>query len=351
MIVSTTPSDDEDDADDRHLFLTPSSDPSLIPSPSSNSGNNNNGVVHSPTVIVMNPNENDSLLIDDLSYAIRPLFHDSKHPTLNTHPSRSYDNVSAASSETNLTQPLLTAQHQVVPIDASSLNHEGERISSSGSSTASTISTSRWHGGDCCSYMTLYVTDMLISAFIITPFVNIHWRGAWDLLDIHFLPDYPCISALSSLGIGLFMLYIVYLTQGYTQRFYERHRHDFMGLIMTRLYTLILALAYINQWRGLWNLLDLTSNLWYHLLGETVISVGFLLVMRSVYNLNSAPFLIGIDTESYFLLDSKYTVSVSHFFFDIRSKQKKNTHPMFLLSCLDQTFLSVYIRLLLLRNC
>lgn len=152
---------------------------------------------------------------------------------------------------------------------------------------------------------------MLIAAFIITPFVNIHWRGAWDLLDIHLLPDYPCTSALISLAVGMFMLYVLYMGQGYLQAFYERHRHNIRGQVMTRLYTLAMALAYINQWRGLWNLLDLTSNTWYHLLGETVICVTFLLVMKSVYNLNSAPFLIGVDTESYFLLDSKYEVSVS----------------------------------------
>ncbi|CAF5033393.1 unnamed protein product, partial [Rotaria socialis] len=78
---------------------------------------------------------------------------------------------------------------------------------------------------------------------------------------------------------------------------------------MTRFYTLIIALAYINQWRGLWNLLDLTSNIWYHLLIETLISVTCLLIMKSIYSLNSAPFLIGVDTESYFILGSKYNFS------------------------------------------
>jgi hypothetical protein len=311
MIVSTTPSDDEDDADDHHLFLTPSSDPSTILSPSTTE--TTSGVVlHSHTAIIINPNENDSLLNDDVSYAIRPLTKAPSHSTLKTPPSQTYDNISAASSETTLSQPLLSLENQIVS-NGFSLNH-AERISTSSSSTTSTSTNNSLapHGQ---SYMALYLTDMLISAFIITPFVNIHWRGAWDLLDIHFLPDYPCISALSSFAIGLSMLYMLYLAQGYIQRFYERHRQDLMGLIMTRLYTLILALAYINQWRGLWNLLDLTSNVWYHLLGETVICITFLLVMKSVFNLNSAPFIIGIDTESYFLLDSKHTVSVSSFCF------------------------------------
>ncbi|CAF4900786.1 unnamed protein product, partial [Rotaria magnacalcarata] len=31
--------------------------------------------------------------------------------------------------------------------------------------------------------------------------------------------------------------------------------------------------------------------------------------MKSIYSLNSAPFLIGVDTESYFMLGSKVNVS------------------------------------------
>ncbi|CAF0936880.1 unnamed protein product [Adineta ricciae] len=296
-------------ADDHHQFLTPSSDlnPTKI---------NSQGVVSSHTTLTLNDNNNDPIQNDDFSYCIQPL---TTTKTLDTPQlQHTYLNLSAASSETSLARPLLIEQHQAVPIYESPTNNEDERAASSASSTTSSSSSSNSSNisivPNCRSYMTLYFTDMLISAFIITPFVNIHWRGAWDLLDIHLLPDYPRTSALISLGIGYFMLYMIYLTQDYLQRFYEKHRHNVLGQIMTRLYTLLLALAYINQWRGLWNLLDLTSNEWYHLVGEAGICIIFLLLMKSVYNLNSAPFLIGIDTDSYFLLGSKYTITTSHFF-------------------------------------
>jgi succinate dehydrogenase hydrophobic anchor subunit len=247
-----------------------------------------------------------------LSYAIKPLTTTTTTTTITNPQAHTYLNLSNASSETSLARPLLIEQHQTLPIYTSPINNEDERTASSASSTTSSTSSSSSIIPNCRSYMTLYFTDMLISAFIITPLVNIHWRGAWDLLDIHLLPDYPRISALISVGIGYFMLYMLYLAQGYLQRFYEKNRHNIMGQIMTRLYTLLLALAYIHQWRGLWNLLDYTSNEWYHLLAETGVCITFLLLMKSVYNLNSAPFIIGVDTESYFLLDSKYTVTVSH---------------------------------------
>jgi hypothetical protein len=305
MILSTTPSDDEDDADDHHKFLTPSSD--------LNSSPTNNGVVNQHTVIEINNNDNDSMNIDDISYAVQSsITPATTTTTLDTPQLHTYLNLSISSSDTSLARPLLTDQHQILPVyTPNTNNHEDEILTSSASSTGSSTSTTSSLIPPCGSHMTLYFTDMLISAFIITPFVNIHWRGAWDLLDIHLLPDYARVSALISLGIGLFMLYMMYLTQGCLQNFHEKHRHNIMGQLMTRLYTLLIAFAYINQWRGLWNLLDLTSNTWYHLLAETLISITFLLLMKSVHNLNSAPFLIGIDTESYFLLGSQYNVTVN----------------------------------------
>ncbi|CAF3506103.1 unnamed protein product [Adineta steineri] len=312
MISSMTSADDEDAIDDHHQFLTPSSD---LLSPKTD-----NGVISPHITLTINNNDNDSADTEDISYVIQPLPTTLTSSTmttittaLNTPQLHTYLNLSAASSESSLVQPLLKEKHETLPIYTSPNNSEDERTASSSSSTTSSTSSNTSLIPNCRSYMTLYFTDMLISAFFITPFVNIHWRGAWDLLDIHLLPDYPRTSALISLGIGYFMLYMIYLTQGCLQRFYEKHRHNILGQIMTRLYTLLLALAYINQWRGLWNLLDLTSNEWYHLVGETGICIIFLLLMKSIYNLNSAPFLIGVDTESYFLLDSKYTVTTNNF--------------------------------------
>lgn len=308
LTVSTSPSDDEDDANEHHQFLTPSSN--------LNSTAIDNGVVTPHMVVKINNNDNDSEDLDDISYAIQPSTTAITTTTLSTPQLHTHSNLSAASSETSLARPLLNGQYQTSPDYTLPVNNEDERAASSVSSTSasttsSTASSTSSVVPGCNSHITLYFTDMLISAFIITPFVNIHWRGAWDLLDIHFLPESPKTSALSSMGIGFFMLYIMYLTQDFLQKFYDKNRHSIVGQIMTRLYTLILALAYINQWRGLWNLLDLTNNEYYYLLGETGVSIIFLLIMKAIFNLNSAPFLIGIDTEYYFSLDSKYTVTVS----------------------------------------
>jgi succinate dehydrogenase hydrophobic anchor subunit len=273
MIRSTTPSEDEDDLNNPNHFLTPSLDISFSP---------HNGVVE------INHNDNDSIHTDDLSQSTT---------IINIPQYHTYFNLSSSSSETSLIRPLLNEKHQ-----NGILYTENIKINSSDSLTLNSY-----------SFIKLYLTDMFISAFLITPLVNIHWRGAWDLLDIYLLPKNERTSALVSLLVGLFILYFIYLIQNSLQIFYEKYRKNFFGQIMTRFYTLIIALAYINQWRGLWNLLDLTSNQWYHLIIETLISIIFLSIMKSIYNLNSAPFLIGIDTESYFLLGSKYNISTNRF--------------------------------------
>ncbi|CAF3239075.1 unnamed protein product [Rotaria socialis] len=277
MVRSMTSSEDEDDINNQHNFLTPSLDINF---------STKNDVVNQCTTIEIHQNDSDSINTDL-----------SQMSTINTPQYDAYINLSTSSSEASLARPLLSDKHQ---------NTKDTKINSPLNPNDSLTS-------NYCSFIKFYFTDMIVSAFIITPLVNIHWRGAWDLLDINLLPSNERTSALISLGIGLMILYFMYLIQNYLQTFYEKHRKNIFGQIMTRFYTLIIALAYINQWRGLWNLLDLTSNIWYHLLIETLISVTCLLIMKSIYSLNSAPFLIGVDTESYFILGSKYNFSTNRF--------------------------------------
>lgn len=303
MTTSTMPSDDEDETTERHQFLTPSSE---FNTPLMRT---DNGIVSSHTVVNMNNNDNE----DDISYDVQPST-TTTTTTTNTPQLNTYSDLSTASSETNLASPLLNQQNQTLPVYTSPTTTEDDQLASSASSTStSTSSSDGSYIPNFRSFMTLYFTDMLISAFIITPFVNIHWRGAWDLLDLFVLPSDALTSALISLIIGLVLLYSIYLLQNPLQNFYEKYQKKLFGRIMARFSTLFIAFAYINQWRGLWNLLDLTSNQWYHLVIELIISIIFLLAMKSIYNLNSAPFLIGVDTEAYFLMGSKYTISTKRF--------------------------------------
>lgn len=271
---SMTSSEDEDDPAHQQLLLPTSLDLHF---------SENNDVINPCTIIEINQNDTCSITTDV-----------SQSSSSNSEKDEAFTILSTSSSETSLSKPLLSNKHD-----------NAKDTPSTKSPTSSTLPPS------CFSFFKFYLVDMLLSAFIITPLVNIHWRGAWDLLDIYVLPSNEFNSALISLGVGLIILYFIYLIQNYLQEFYEKHRNKILGHIMTRAYTLIIALAYINQWRGLWNLLDLTSNAWQYLVIETLISVLVLLSIKSIYSLNSSPFLIGVDTESYFILGSKRDFQVS----------------------------------------
>lgn len=271
---SMTSSEDEDDPAHQQLLLPTSLDLHF---------SENNDVINPCTIIEINHNDTCSITTDV-----------SQSSSSNSEKDEAFTILSTSSSETSLSKPLLSNKHD-----------NAKDTPSTKSPTSSTLPPS------CFSFFKFYLVDMLLSAFIITPLVNIHWRGAWDLLDIYVLPSNEFNSALISLGVGLIILYFIYLIQNYLQEFYEKHRNKILGHIMTRAYTLIIALAYINQWRGLWNLLDLTSNAWQYLVIETLISVLVLLSIKSIYSLNSSPFLIGVDTESYFILGSKRDFQVS----------------------------------------
>jgi succinate dehydrogenase hydrophobic anchor subunit len=288
MLLTTTISEDEEENDDSHQFFTPSLDivdASIPPK-----------FLHISTPANDNKNDNDSIETNDLP----------QMTSIISPPSHTYANLSSSSSESSLVRPLLNDNHQIRPIYSNNAHGNIEDLTNK-------MLPNSLHAGftNYSSWIKCYICDMFISAFLITPLVNLHWRGAWDLLDLHFLPKNARLSAALSTLFGLILLYLIYLIQNILQSFYEKQRKTAVGKSMARLYTLIFALAYINQWRGLWNLLDFTSNDPLFLLLETLISVVCLLIMKSVYNLNSAPFLIGTDTEYYFLIGSKFQISVS----------------------------------------
>ena len=276
MFQSTAISEDEEETNDQQAFLTPSLDIDL----------SQNVTVDKLSLL------SNAITINDLP----------KSNTLNNPSNETYVNLSTSSSESSLARPLLSQinqRHSPTYTDTNNTENVTLKVPSGPS------------GLGHRSSMALYLADMFISAFLITPLLNIHWRGAWDLLDLHLLPEHGRLSALVSLVFSTIILYALYLTQNSIQTFYEKYRKHFIGHTFARFYTLIIAFAYINQWRGLWNLLDYTSNHWISLLIETTLSIIGLVIFKSIYNLNSAPFLTGTDREFEFLIGSKYKITVS----------------------------------------
>ncbi len=54
----------------------------------------------------------------------------------------------------------------------------------------------------------LKMGNHFISAIFVAIGIVLVWRGIWNLLDIYFLPNYPILSNLIGIFVGLLILYL-----------------------------------------------------------------------------------------------------------------------------------------------
>ncbi|XP_077522583.1 transmembrane protein fuseless isoform X2 [Amblyomma americanum] len=106
--------------------------------------------------------------------------------------------------------------------------------------------------------------DALLSLLVATPLVVAHWRAVWFLLDWFVLPQRPYVSGWLCLSLGHAAVLAAHLAQyalgslGDDDDDYKRLRpRRPWRRFAARLYTPLLSVATIAQWRGVWILHDL----------------------------------------------------------------------------------------------
>ncbi|KAH7972778.1 uncharacterized protein LOC119374956 [Rhipicephalus sanguineus] len=116
--------------------------------------------------------------------------------------------------------------------------------------------------------------DALLGLLVCTPLVVAHWRAVWFLLDWFVLPERPLVSSWLCCVIGHALVLAAHLAQHalgsigddevavadakvqlqqQRRRPLQRPWREFAG----RIYTPLLSVATIAQWRGVWLLHDL----------------------------------------------------------------------------------------------
>ncbi|XP_041373465.1 uncharacterized protein LOC121386581 [Gigantopelta aegis] len=125
------------------------------------------------------------------------------------------------------------------------------------------------------------VLDFLISNLVIGPLVVFYWRGTWELLDMHLLPESPKLSNWVSLIIGV----VIGVASGLLQSAFCRVSLRFspaVFVIFSRVYGYVLAFGVVNHWRGVWLLLNAyTGNSWLSPMLCLVIGSGLLFAFLS----------------------------------------------------------------------
>ncbi|XP_070578011.1 uncharacterized protein [Ptychodera flava] len=157
----------------------------------------------------------------------------------------------------------------------------------------------------------LHCLELIVTPGVITPCVVGYWRGVWNLLNMYLFPNHPDISYIMSALSGLALI----LVFGITQNFHKR-RFPFTTVrwhIYSRLYSFLMAFAFLNHWRGLWSLLNFyTSTSLSSTLSSLVIGTTSLVFLRGVKNVALIPSFVYRDHEdTVFDCSTRFNVNCS----------------------------------------
>jgi len=156
----------------------------------------------------------------------------------------------------------------------------------------------------------LYLTDVLLSIFVFSPIVCLYWYCTWVFFDKFFLTEQKYLSNFLCLGIGLLIILIGYLSQDLIKNlndFLKTLRFSsFLRFLMRIIYFYIVTMAYIMQWRAIWNIFGFFLNDKLEVqLSLAIFSIAYFCLTRSTRALISSPYLLYLDDrEEYFVNES-----------------------------------------------
>lgn len=156
----------------------------------------------------------------------------------------------------------------------------------------------------------LKALDLFFSGFVITPLVVFNWTSTWDIIYYSIFPDDFMKSTIASLIIGDMILVILYVIEPKLQHVQDSYQSSNMnkkefytkGFIMRSVYSYFMAVAYVCQWRGMWDFYAYYMDMidWRYSL---VISIIMLVLYLNVLNKSCknnvvvTPFYLGPDTN------------------------------------------------------
>ena len=156
------------------------------------------------------------------------------------------------------------------------------------------------------------LADFILACVIFGPFTIIYWRGTWIVLDLYMFPDNPVMSGWLSLCLGNGIIPVFYFLQNRLQDTFGKPRVKWYILVYHG-YTYIFAFAVVNQWRGVWTLLDQYSGKVLHsAFISTSVGLAGLVMFRSLGYILSPPTVAVMDIRpDFFLCITRFAVKVS----------------------------------------
>lgn len=135
------------------------------------------------------------------------------------------------------------------------------------------------------------MSDVVVSLLILLPLNIALWRGIWQIMDFY---TQPWVSIL----IGNVIPLTLYYFQEELKEVIHPHKMAFpLFYFISRLLLLTHAFASINQWRGIWELLDQETGMDSHMSAIITLLAGSvgLMLFKVFCNVLAIPLFVGVD--------------------------------------------------------
>ena len=108
----------------------------------------------------------------------------------------------------------------------------------------------------------LYVVDAFVTALVIEYLIIALWRGAYNIFNLYLLPQYPEISAWTTVIIGYNMFWILVILQFPAAQLSKQLSSSSLKQVLWELaYWFYAFIMMICLWRGFWNIILIYSGL------------------------------------------------------------------------------------------
>lgn len=156
------------------------------------------------------------------------------------------------------------------------------------------------------------LSDVCISLLVIFPLVIGFWRGVWNLT--HYYSNLYDVEPWLSVGLGYAIPFVLYWFQEPLRKHVHPRKMNFIVFYITSRYLLFLhSFGCVNQWRGLWALMDIhTGTDTFSATVSLVVGVAFSILLKTFCNALAPPLFLAVD-EAYSIHDCplRFRTSVS----------------------------------------
>ncbi|XP_046333314.2 uncharacterized protein LOC124116128 [Haliotis rufescens] len=98
-------------------------------------------------------------------------------------------------------------------------------------------------------------TDIVLVLFLFSPLVICYWSSTWAILDTYLFPSNQTTSGSVSVTVSIIIMGMTFVMQSRLNGCIKPG-HPVKNVIVTRIYSYVTAFAIVNNWRGIWMLLD-----------------------------------------------------------------------------------------------